>query len=191
MPGPRSTAEPSVTTAMFWRLRISADGPSWLDGVGPRVERSRWRRPGGPRAGRGSPAATASCSTRLMGRTVLADADGVVGEDEADLGASTGRRAGSTAACSRRRRRTCRRRAGRHRGAPCRPSTPPMACSRTPKCIWRPPGFGGDMRRGPRARCRCCRSGRRRRDTRPGRRRKVASSAVWIALRVAIFSPCS
>ena len=29
MPAPRATAEPSVTTGMFWRLSTSAVGPSW------------------------------------------------------------------------------------------------------------------------------------------------------------------
>ena len=29
MPAPVSTAEPSVVTSMFWRLRIKAVGPSW------------------------------------------------------------------------------------------------------------------------------------------------------------------
>ena len=75
---------------------------------------------------------------RLVGRTVLTEADGVVRPDEGDVRACSARPGGRRAACSRRRRRTCRRRAGRRRGAAMPFMVEPMPCSRTPKWIWRP-----------------------------------------------------
>ena len=80
----RSTAEPSVVTSMFWRLRISAGRAVVTDSVHPGVDRL-------VRVGRADHVQTGDRPQRgqlldgLVSRAVLADADGVVGEHEADL----------------------------------------------------------------------------------------------------------
>ena len=107
-PRPRSTAEPSVVTVDVLAAEDQRRRSVVADDVGPRVDRLvRVGRPdhvqAGDRPERGE------LLDRLVGRAVLADADRVVGEHEADLGLGQRRPAGWTASCSRRRRRTCRR----------------------------------------------------------------------------------
>ena len=163
-----STAEPSVVTVMFWRLRINADGPSWrttsthawivsLASAGritcrPGIARSAARCSIGWWVGPSSPTPTESWVNTKQ--TLAFDSDGqpdrrlhVVGEDE--------ERAAD--------------REGRRRAWPCRPSTPPWRArgcrsgrsdhlGRWSTATWR-----------GRAPCRCCPLRSAEPEIRPGR----------------------
>ena len=82
------------STSMFWRLRISAVGPSCSTTSRPRVDRLVGV--GGPdHVQAGDRPQRGELLDRLVRRAVLADADRVVGEHEADLRLGQRRRAGS------------------------------------------------------------------------------------------------
>jgi hypothetical protein len=130
MPAPRSTAEPSVTTSTFWRVSTSAVGPSWSTTARHAVTVSL------ASAGRitcspGIARKRGEVLDRLVGGAVLADADRVVGEHEARLGARHRRQAhGRTHVVEEHEERAADREDPAVRAIPT--IAAPIACSRTP-----------------------------------------------------------
>ena len=93
------SAVPS-STGRSWRVRISAVGPSPVDGDPQGLRRLVGvGRPDDPQPGHGPQGG--QLLDRLVGRAVLAEADRVVGPEVDDLGLLTARPGGPRPACSR------------------------------------------------------------------------------------------
>ena len=98
-PSAARSAVPS-STGTFWRVRMSAVGPVAVDVDPPRLRGLvRVGRADQPEAGHRPH--RRELLDRLVGRAVLAEADGVVRPDERDLVARRARRGAPPAACSR------------------------------------------------------------------------------------------